>query len=65
MCICAASVICAGHVMTGMAVKVATAEEGRRLMQLLQVDSAVTSVHPVVSTAAAAAKATATAAAKL
>jgi hypothetical protein len=39
--------------MTGMAVKVATAEEGRRLTQLLKDDSSVTSVHPVVSTTAA------------
>lgn len=37
--------------MTGMAVKVATAEEGRRLAQLLKADSAVAAVHPVVSTA--------------
>uniref|UniRef100_A0A383WEE7 Peptidase S8/S53 domain-containing protein n=1 Tax=Tetradesmus obliquus TaxID=3088 RepID=A0A383WEE7_TETOB len=36
-----------GHVMTGMAVKVATAEEGRRLAQLLKADSAVAAVHPV------------------
>jgi hypothetical protein len=39
----------AGHVMTGMAVKVAIPEEGRRLAQLLKADSAVSAVHPVVS----------------
>lgn len=41
--------------MTGMAVKVATAEEGSRLTQLLKDDTSVASVHPVVSNAAAAA----------
>jgi hypothetical protein len=35
--------------MTGMAVKVATAEEGSRLVQLLKADADVAAVHPVVS----------------